>query len=59
MEDILKQDCQKNMKTFKKHYEKEIIYYGDDDVDFMKIINQIQCCYNVQLKLIFSPIKER
>ena len=59
MEDILKQGCWKNMKTFKKHHEKEIIYYADDDVDFMKIINQIQCCYNVQLKLIFSPIKER
>ena len=39
MEDILKQGCWKNMKTFKKHYEKEIIYYADDDVDFMKIIN--------------------
>ena len=39
MEDILKQSCWKNMKTFKKHYEKEITYYADDDVDFMKIIN--------------------
>ena len=39
MEDILKQGCWKNMKTFKKHYEKEIIYSADDDVDFMKIIN--------------------
>ena len=39
MEDILKQGCWKNMKTFKKHYEKEIIYYADDDVDFMKIKN--------------------
>ena len=39
MEDILKQHCWKNMKTFKKHYEKEIIYYAVDDVDFMKIIN--------------------
>ena len=39
MEDILKQGCWKNMKTFKKHYEKEIIYYAADDVDFMKIIN--------------------
>ena len=38
MEDILKQGCWKNMKTFKKH-EKEIIDYADDDVDFMKIIN--------------------
>ena len=39
VEDILKQGCWKNMKTFKKH-EKEIIYYAnDDDVDFMKIIN--------------------
>ena len=57
MEDILKQCCWKNMKTFKKHYEKEIIYYYDDDVHFMKIINSIQCFYNVQLKLIFSPIK--
>ena len=26
-------------KTFKKHYEQEIIYYADDDVDFTKIIN--------------------
>ena len=25
MEDILKQGCWKNMKTFKNHYEKEII----------------------------------
>ena len=41
MEDILKQCCWKNMKTFKKHYEKEIIYYYDDDVHFMKIINSI------------------
>ena len=57
MEDILKQGCWKNMKTFKKHYEKEIIYYADDDVDFMKIINQIQCCYNMQLRFIYSPIK--
>ena len=40
MEYILKPGCQKNMKTFKKH-EKEIIYYAYDDVDFMKIINQI------------------
>ena len=47
MEDILKQGCWKNMKTFKNHYEKEIIQYADGDVDFMKIINQIQCCYNV------------
>ena len=39
MEDILKQGCWKNMKIFKKHYEKETIYYADDDVDFMKIIN--------------------
>ena len=38
MEDILKQGCWKNMKTFKKH-EKEITDYADDDVDFMKIIN--------------------
>ena len=39
-EDILKQGCCKNMKTFKKHCEKETIYYADDDdVDFMKIIN--------------------
>ena len=29
------------MKTFKKHYEKERIYYADDDVDFMKIVNSI------------------
>ena len=39
MEDVLKQRCWKNMKTFKKHNEKEIIYYADDDVDFMKITN--------------------
>ena len=39
MEGILKQHCWKNMKTFKKHYEKEIIYYADGDVDFMKIIS--------------------
>ena len=38
MEDILKQGCWKNMETFKKHYEKEIIYYADD-VNFMKILN--------------------
>ena len=38
MEDILKQGCWKNMGTFKKHYEKEIIYYVDD-VNFMKILN--------------------
>ena len=36
MEDILKQSCWRNMKTFKKHYEKEIIV--DDNVDFIKII---------------------
>ena len=41
MEYILKQGCCKNMKTFKKHYEKEIFFYTYDDVDFMKIINQI------------------
>ena len=39
MEDILKQGCWKNLKTFKTHHEKEIIYYADDDVDFMKVIN--------------------
>ena len=38
MEDNLKQGCWKNMETFKKHYEKEIIYYADD-VNFMKILN--------------------
>ena len=38
MENILKQGCWKNMGTFKKHYEKEIIYYVDD-VNFMKILN--------------------
>ena len=40
MKDILKQGWSKNMKTSKKHYEREIIYYADDDVDFMKIINE-------------------
>ena len=39
LEDILKHGWWKNMKTIKKHYEKEKIYYADDDVDFMKIIN--------------------
>ena len=39
MEDILKQGGWKNMKTFKKHYEKEKTYCPDDDVDLMKIIN--------------------
>ena len=43
------------MRTFKKHYEKEIISCADD-VDFMKI-NQIQCCYNMQLKTYFLTIK--
>ena len=38
MDEILKQGCWKNMKTFKKFYEKEIINYAKD-VDFMKIIN--------------------
>ena len=47
MENILKQGCWKIMKNFHTHYKKEIIYYAEDDVDFMKIINQIQCCYNV------------
>ena len=37
MEDILKQCCWKNMKTFKKHYEREI--------QFMKIINY--CMYTL------------
>ena len=31
--------CWKIMKNFHKHYEKEIIYYAEDDVDFMKTIN--------------------
>ena len=39
MEDILKQGCWKIMKNFHKHYQKEIIYYAEDDVDFMKKIN--------------------
>ena len=39
LEDILKHGCWKNMKTLKKHYEKEKIYYADDDVDFVKIIS--------------------
>ena len=43
------------MKTFKKHCEKEIIYFAYGDVDFMKLINQIQFCYNIQLKLVFPP----
>ena len=38
MEEILKQGCWKNMKTFKKYYDKEIIYFAKDDVDFMRII---------------------
>ena len=43
MEDILKQCCCKNMKIFKKYYEREIIHYYYDDVHFMKIINY--CMY--------------
>ena len=39
MDEILKQGCWKNLKTFKNYYAKEIIYYAKEDVDFMKIIN--------------------
>ena len=39
MEDIFTQGCWKNTKTFKKHHDKDITYYTDDDADFTKIIN--------------------
>lgn len=39
VEEILKQGCWRNMKTFKKHYDKEIIYYAKENVEFMKIID--------------------
>ena len=34
---ILQQGCWKSVKTFRKHYQEQIIYYPDDDVDFMKL----------------------
>ena len=37
LDEMLKQGCWKNIKTFKKIYDKDIMYFANDDVDFMRI----------------------